>query len=80
MPNLITKIEALVEDDKVGEVKLISVITGQVQQEDYIRINGLVAYLQNLSRAEKTSGITKPLNFGLKNKYNLEVVTVNIDY
>lgn len=80
MPQLIKTVEGTVHDNTTGDVVLVKSVVGNIQQEDYINLNGFTAYLQNLSRAEDTVALTNPINFGLKNGKNLEIVTINIDY
>ena len=77
---LIKKIEGIVYNNVIGNVTLIKPISGVIQQEDYINLNGFIGYLQNLSKTEKTSALTKPYNYGLPNKYNMTMVTLEIDY
>ncbi len=81
MPQLIRKVEGQFYDNVIGEVKLFTLpIITQVQQEDYINLNGYLAYLQNLSKVQDTFLLNKPANFGLKNRLNIEIITLNIDY
>lgn len=80
MPKLIQNIQGQIIDNLTSEVILLNSIIGEVQQEDYIDINGLIAYLQNFKKIEKTSALTNPFNYGLKNKKNLPILTLNIDY
>ncbi len=63
-----------------GDVNYLIPITGEIQGEDYINLNGFVAYLQNLTRAEYTEAMAKPLNFGLKNQYNKTTIVLEISY
>lgn len=80
MPQLIRNIQGEIHTTPVGEVVLVKSITGEVQLEDYISMNGFIAILQNLTRAEYTEALTIPITFGLKNKYNLPMVTLEISY
>lgn len=80
MPRLINNIEATLINDITGDVKLIYSVIGEFQQEDYINLSGFIAYLQNLNKTPKTKKLVKPLLFGLKNKYNLPINNINIDY
>jgi hypothetical protein len=80
MLQLIKNIQGNFYDNTTGNVVYLKSISAELQQEDYINVYGLVAYLQNLTRAEQTSALTKPLLFGLKNNRNLPVRTLNIDY
>lgn len=80
MPLLIQSLQGQLYDIPTGSVGYLRPIVGQVQQEDYINLNGLIAYLQNLTRAEDTMALTKPMLFGLVNQYNIPMVTLEIDY
>ena len=80
MPILIQNIQGQIYDIVTGNVRYLSPIVGQIQQEDYVNLNGFTAYLQNLTRAEDTMALTKPMLFGLANQYNITVVTLEIDY
>jgi len=80
MPQLIKKIESDLINDITNDVLLVKSVIGEIQEEDYVNMNGFVAYLQDFSKIEKTSELTKPLSYGLKNKYNLQIKTLNIDY
>ena len=80
MPQLIKKIESELINDITNDVVLVKSVIGEIQGEDYINMNGFVAYLQNLSKIEVTSALTPPLSYGLKNQYNLQVKTLNINY
>lgn len=77
---LIKNIEGEVFANNTGDVILIKSVVGNVQREDYIKMGGFIAYLQNLTNVEKTEvGIT-PLNMGLSNSLNIPVVVLEIDY
>lgn len=78
---LIKNVEGKFYSEIIGEVNLSTLpIVAQIQQEDYINLNGIVAYLQNLSRAQDTFLLSKPANFGLKNRLNIQIITLDIDY
>jgi hypothetical protein len=80
MPQLIRNIQGIVHENVNGSLMLNKPLIGEIQKEDYIHLNGMIAYLQNLSRTEYTQGLLKPLNFGLVNQYNLPMVTLEISY
>ena len=80
MPQLLKKIEATSFDALSSDAILIKSVSGEIQQEDYISMGGFVAYLQNFSRVEETSALTKPLQLGLKNSKNLKIINLNINY
>ena len=63
-----------------GAVNFYHSIVGQIQKEDYINLNGFIAYLQDLTRAEVTVALRKPLSFGLVNAYNLPIEILQINY
>lgn len=79
MPNLVKSITANIIDITDGDVKYVNSVSAELQREDYIDLNGFMAFLQDFSKTEDTSLMQKPLVFGLKNKYNLNTVTLNID-
>jgi hypothetical protein len=80
MPKLITKIEARVLDNFTGSVYIFNNLSGQVQFEDYVNMNGFVAYLQNFTKVGFVQTLTKPSFFGLKNQYNLPTISLQISY
>lgn len=80
MPKLIQDISAEILDNFVGEVQIFKPIIGQVQGEDYVNLNGLVCYLQNLIRTEYTQALTKPKTFGLARTNNTESFSIEISY
>jgi len=80
MPQLIKKVEGQVFDFTVGDIKYNYQLVAQVQDDDYINMNGLIAFLQNLSKADDTYLLNKPARFGLKNQFNLEVKNIEISY
>lgn len=78
--NLIKNIQGELVNISNGSILYLSPITGEVQGEDYINLNGFIAYLQNLTKVEYTKGLVKPLTFGLTNKYNKTTQTLDISY
>lgn len=80
MPQLLKQVVGEIINNRIGSVKLLTSVTGQVQREDYINLNGFFACLQNLSRTELTSGLIAPIEFGLKNNYNVEIAMLEISY
>lgn len=80
MPQLIISVTSNILDNFSTSVILFNSVTAQVQQEDYINLNGFTAYLQNFSKIEFTQTLQKPLTFGLVNTYNVPMVTLNISY
>lgn len=80
MPKLIKKVEGELFDNPIGDVKYIKTVTGEIQVEDYINLNGFMGFLQNLSRVEETTSLIIPINFGLKNNHNKPMITLEINY
>jgi hypothetical protein len=80
MPYLVTKVEGKVLDNFVGGIYVFSNLSGQVQFEDYIELNGFIAYLQNFTQVGYVEKLVKPLNFGLKTQFNLPTQTLSISY
>jgi hypothetical protein len=80
MATLIKNIEAKFYDNYTTNVSLVKTITSDLQKEDYVNITGLIAFLQNLSKTEETYLLETPIEFGLKNQYNIPLTTLTIDY
>lgn len=80
MPQLIKNIQGSVVENIIGNVNYVIGVSGEAQREDYINLNGFVAYLQNFSRVMTLTELQVPLEFGLKNKYNVEMNTLEISY
>lgn len=80
MPQLIQKIEGEILTNVIGDVSYVSTIIGEIQQEDYIKLSGLVALLQNLTQTEETFSFEEPLYYGLPNKDNIKIITLEIEY
>jgi hypothetical protein len=80
MPQLLKNIQGNVVENIMGSVIYVKGVTGEVQKEDYINLNGFVAYLQNFSRVRTLTELQAPSQFGLKNNYNVEINTLEISY
>ena len=80
MPRLVTRITAEVLPNYIGTIYLFNSIIGQIQFEDYISLSGYKAYLQDFREFYSVERLAKPPLFGLKNQYNLPIVTLNISY
>jgi hypothetical protein len=77
---LFRNIQGEVYPNVIDSINYVSRVTGEIQREDYINLNGFVAFTQNLSRAEFTAALEIPLAFGLKNAYNIKPITLEISY
>ena len=80
MPQLIRNIQGQAYPVTTGSVIGVKTISGEVQLEDYINLNGFIAYLQNFTKVDETESLRKPILFGLINRYNIPVVTLEINY
>ena len=80
MPILVTKISAEILDNFTGSLYAFSSVSAEVQFEDYINLNGFIAYLQNFTEVQYIEYLNKPLKFGLKNQYNVPTYTLEISY
>jgi hypothetical protein len=77
---LIKNIEASLAENYTGSILFIKSVNGKIQQEDYINLNSFTAYLQNLTKVEKTYGLKNPLIYGLRNQNNISTTTLEINY
>lgn len=80
MPVLLKSVKSNVLDSYVGNLYCFSAIQASVQLDDYVNVNGLIAYLQNYHYVESVTKLDKPIEFGLKNQYNLPTITLEISY
>ncbi len=80
MPKLLKNITGNVSETFSTDFNYVKQLTGVIQLEDYINLNGFVCCLQNLTQTEYTEALTKPLIYGLQNKQNLNVETLEISY
>lgn len=80
MPQLVKQISGSIDLGISSNTYFVKELTGLIQQEDYINVSSFVAYLQNFSQCEFTSGLFKPSPFGLINRFNKPVRTLNINY
>ncbi len=80
MPILIKNIKGEVVRSIDTNISYISMISGEIQREDYVYLNTFIGFTQNLSKTEETYGIVNPINFGLLDIYNKTEVTLEINY
>ena len=80
MLELLRNVQGEVYPNIIDSVQYVSNVYGEIQQEDYVNLNGFMAFLQNLTRAEETAALQIPLSFGLKDTHNETMVTVEISY
>jgi len=80
MPQLLKNIQGSIVENIMGDINYVIGVSGEIQREDYINLNGFVAYLQNFSRVMSLTEMQVPSEFGLKNTYNVEINTLEISY
>ena len=80
MIQLIKNVSGTLTETITTKVVLTKSVNGSLQQEDYINLYGLNCYLQNFTRIQTTVSLRNPLIYGLKNKNNIPVTTLEIDY
>lgn len=80
MPILVNSVTAEILENVLGELYLYSSVSGEVQFEDYIELNGFIAYLQNFTEVGYVEYFQKQNIFGLQNEYNVPMVTLEISY
>lgn len=87
MPKLIRYIEGEILDHYVSSLKLSKSVIGEFGEEDYIKMGGFEAYLQDFGsntdscqtrQGQSVTDLSVPPNFGLKNNTNF--VTIEISY
>ena len=47
MPQLLKSIQGNIVENIMGDINYVIGVSGEIQREDYINLNGFVAYLQN---------------------------------
>jgi hypothetical protein len=80
MIQLIKNIEGQILTNYIGEVNYVSLISGEIQQEDYINLNGFIGFLQNLKKTEETQTLLIPNPMGLNNQFNKQIINLEINY
>jgi hypothetical protein len=80
MPQLLKNIQGSIVENIMGDINYVIGVSGEIQREDYINLNGFVAYLQNFTRVMSLTEMQVPSEFGLKNTYNVEINTLEISY
>ena len=80
MPQLLKNITGNMSGTYSTEINYVKILTGEIQLEDYINLNGIICCLQNLTQTEYTEGLPNPLVYGLQNNHRLTVETLEISY
>lgn len=77
---LIKNIQGETYQNVIYDINYLSSISGEVQREGYINLNGFVGFSQNLTKIEETAALSIPSSFGLANTHNKTIVTLEISY
>jgi hypothetical protein len=80
MLTLLQNIQGEIVTEYIGSMYAVKNIICEIQGEDFVNIYGFIAFLQNFSKIEDTSRMSKPTLFGLKNKYDVEIKEIEISY
>ena len=80
MSKLIRKVEGEVIKNIIDDVKYVTDITGVIQKEDYIDLNGFIGCTQNFSKIEETFPLTYNLSIGLPNRLRQKFIDLNVNY
>lgn len=80
MPQLIKNVQGIIHENVNGSLVYNKSIISEIQKQDFIHLNGFIAFLQNFSRIEYSEELIQPLTFGLVNQYNIPMVTLIINY
>ena len=78
MPRLIKNIEGLIFDNFESSTLLLKSVEGFYGEEDYIKMDGFEAFLQDFRQIISVEDFDVPPSFGLKN--NTDFITIEISY
>lgn len=78
MPKLIKNIEGIILDNLETTTNIVRSVKGQYGEEDYIKLCGFEAFLQDFRKTPEVIDLVVPPTFGLKN--NTDFVTIEISF
>lgn len=78
MPRLLKNIECVIFDNFETTTNLVRSVEGFYGEDDYIKLSGFEAFLQDFRKAPEVIDFVVPPNFGLKN--NTSFTTIEISY
>ncbi len=78
MPRLLKNIETVIFDNFETTTILVRSVEGYYGEDDYIKLSGFEAFLQDFRKASDVTDFVVPPNFGLKN--NTSFTTIEISY
>jgi hypothetical protein len=79
MAQLLKKNRRRISNQCWNKIIGLKAVLGEIQDRDFIKLNGLIALLQNFSNIE-TIELSKPINFGLVNSINMARIELQINY
>jgi hypothetical protein len=80
MPKVIKNVSAEILPNYIGNVTILPTPVGLVGENDYIEIFNFVGFTQNFKFVKSLETIEKPNGFGLKNQFNIPIITLEISY
>lgn len=78
MPRLLKNIETIIFDNFETTTNLVTSIEGSYGEDDYIKLGGYEAFLQDFRHISEVTNLTTPPNLGLRN--NTSFTTIEISY
>lgn len=78
MPRLVKNIIGEIFDNFETTTILVKTVEGSYGEEDYIKLGGFEAFLQDFRKTPEVIDLVVPATFGLKN--NTDFVTIEISY
>ena len=78
MPRLLKNIETVMFDNLETTTKLVRSVEGFYGEDDYIKLGGFEALLQDFRKSSDVTDFVVPPNFGLKN--NTTFTTIEISF
>ncbi len=77
MPQLVKSVQGEILEVTTGSVETLRPIVGKIQNTDYIKLDGFIAYLQNFTNVMSSEELKKPIMFGLKNMTTQVVLEIS---
>ena len=78
MPRLVKHIEGIIFDNFETTTFLVTGLVGSYGEEDYIKLGGFEAFLQDFRKSPEVIDLVVPPTFGLTN--NTEFIEIDISY
>ena len=78
MPRLVKNIVGVVFDNFETTTHLVTSVEGSYGEDDYIKLGGFEAFLQDFRKAPEVTDLVSPPSYGLKN--NTDFIEIEISY